>query len=65
MLPDLLRYNSARPASFPESGQTLSDDVSDAFISIVTNGKVKGDKVGPHNDLLPEFPFLGSPHESR
>jgi hypothetical protein len=43
----------------------LTDDVSDAFISVVTNGKVSGDKVGPHRDLLPEFPFLGPPHEAR
>jgi hypothetical protein len=65
MLPDLMHYNSARPASFPSSGRMLTDDVSDAFISVVTNGKVSGDKVGPHRDLLPEFPFLGPPHEAR
>ena len=65
MLPDLLRYDSARPASFPSSGRALTDDVSDAFISVVTNGKVTGDKVGPHRDLLAEFPFLGPPHKSR
>jgi hypothetical protein len=65
MLPDLMRYNSARPASFPSSGRALTDDVSDAFISVVTNGKVNGDKVGPHGDLLAEFPCLGPPHESR
>jgi hypothetical protein len=65
MLPDLMHYNPARPASFPSSGRMLTDDVSDAFISVVTNGKVSGDKVGPHRDLLPEFPFLGPPHESR
>ena len=65
MLPDLMHYNSARPASFPSSGRMLTDDGSDAFISVVTNGKVSGDKVGPHRDLLPEFPFLGPPHESR
>jgi hypothetical protein len=65
MLPDLLRYDPTRPASFPSSGRALTDDVSDAFISVVTNGKVTGDKVGPHGDLLAEFPYLGPPHESR
>jgi hypothetical protein len=27
-----------------------------------TNGKVTGDKVGPHGDLLDDFPYLGPPH---
>jgi hypothetical protein len=65
MLPDLLRYNPTRPASFPSNGRTLTDDAADAFVAIVTNWKVKGDKVGPHADLLPEFPYLGPPYNSR
>jgi hypothetical protein len=27
-----------------------------------TNDKVTGDKVGPHSDLMDEFPYLGPPH---
>jgi hypothetical protein len=27
--------------------------------------KVTGDKVGPHGDLIAEFPYLGPPHSSR
>jgi len=53
------------PARFPDNGRALSDDVSDIFLGILTNGKVTGDKVGPHNDLLTEFPYLGPPHEIR
>ena len=64
LLPDLLRYNRARPASFP-NGRTLTDDVADAFLAILTNGKVTGDKIGPHGDLIAEFPYLGPPHSSR
>ena len=30
---------------------------------ILTNGNVTGDKVGPHGDLLDEFPCLGPPHD--
>jgi hypothetical protein len=41
-------------------GRTLTDDVQDAFLAILTNGKVTEDKVGPHGDLLAEFPYLGS-----
>jgi hypothetical protein len=25
---------------------------------------VTGDKVGPHSDLLAEFPYLGPPHNA-
>jgi hypothetical protein len=65
LLPDLVRYNPMRPASSPSNGRTLTDDVSDAFLAILTNGKVTGDKVGPHDDLSREFPYLGPPHKSR
>ena len=53
----------ARPARFPHNGRTLTDDVVDVFFSMLTNGKVTGDKVGPHGDLLDEFPYLGPPHK--
>jgi hypothetical protein len=62
LLPDLLRYDPNRPASFPDNGRALIDDVSDLFLAILTNGKVTGDKVGPHDDFLDEFPYLGPPH---
>ncbi len=62
LLPDILSYNPRGPASFPYNGRTLTDDVVDVFFSILTNGKVTGDKVGPHGDLLDEFPYLGPPH---
>ena len=65
MLPDLMRYDSRRSASFPGNGRALTDDAADAFVTIATNGRVKGDKVGPHGDLLADFPYLGPPHESR
>jgi NAD(P)-dependent dehydrogenase (short-subunit alcohol dehydrogenase family) len=64
LLPDLLRYDPTRPASFPDNGRTLTDDVQDAFLAILTNGKVTEDKVGPHGDLLAEFPYLGPPHNA-
>ena len=62
LLPDILTYDPNRPASFPNNGRTLTDDAVDVFLPILTNGKVKGDKVGPHSDLLGEFPYLGPPH---
>jgi hypothetical protein len=62
LLPDILAYDPRRPASYPTNGRLLTDDVIDAFLPILTNGKVKGDKVGPHRDLLADFPYLGPPH---
>ena len=62
MLPEILSYDPARAASFPENGRALTDDAVDAFLAILTNGKITGDKVGPHKDLLVEFPYLGPPH---
>jgi len=63
LLPDVLRYDPTRPASFPKNGRILTDDVSDYFLAILTNGKVTEDKVGPHGDLLSEFPDLGPTHD--
>jgi hypothetical protein len=63
LLPDILSYDPRRPASFPHNGRTLTDDIVDGFFSVLTNGKVSGDKVGPHGDLLGEFPYLGPPHD--
>jgi hypothetical protein len=64
LLPDILSYDPTRPASFPDNGRTLTDDAADAFMAILTNGKVTGDNVGPHADLLDEFPYLGPPHKA-
>ena len=60
--PDILSYDPTRPASFPSNGRTLTDDAGDAFVAVLTNGKVTGDKVGPHGDLLAVFPYFGPPH---
>src|SRR3954454_7828472 len=62
LLPDMLSYDPTRPASYPNNGRTLTDDAVDAFLAVLTKGKVTGDKVGPHSDLLAEFPYLGPPH---
>ena len=40
---------------------TLTGDVVDVFFSMYANREVT-DKVGPHDDLLGEFPYLGPPH---
>ena len=62
LLPDILSYDPRGPARSPHNGRTLTDVVVDVFFSMLTNGKVTGDKVGPHSDLLDGFPYLGPPH---
>ncbi|MGA7926738.1 MAG: DUF4331 family protein [Candidatus Sulfotelmatobacter sp.] len=65
LLPDILFYDPTRPASYPDNGRALTDDVMDGFISILTNGKLTRDNVGSHNGLLAEFPYVGAPHKAR
>ena len=62
LLPDIMHFDPGRPASYPGNGRSLTDDVLDQFLSILTNGKVTSDGLGPHQDLLAEFPYLGPPH---
>jgi hypothetical protein len=63
-----MRARDHTPSLFPDNGRTLTDDVQDAFLAILTNGKVTEDKVGPHGDLLAEFPIWGrrtTPEDSK
>ena len=65
LLPDVLHYDATRPASYPDNGRALTDDVVDFFLRLLTNGKVTQDNVGPHKDLLAGFPYVGPPHKAR
>jgi hypothetical protein len=65
LLPDILSFDPAQPTSFPNNGRTLTDDAADVFIATLTNGRVRGDNVGPHSDQLAEFPYVGPPHDAR
>jgi hypothetical protein len=64
LLPDVLRFDPTRAASYPSNGRALTDDVLDYFLTIITNGKVTTDGVGAHTDLIAEFPYLGPPHSA-
>jgi hypothetical protein len=61
VLPDILRYDRARPAAYP-NGRVVTDDVFSARFAWLTNGKVSSDGLKPHDDLLAEFPYLGPPN---
>ncbi|MBV8397911.1 MAG: DUF4331 family protein [Acetobacteraceae bacterium] len=62
LLPDILPFDHTQAASYPSNGRTLTDDVLDLFLAILTNGKVTTDGLGPHDDLIVDFPYLGPPH---
>jgi hypothetical protein len=62
MFPDIVHYDPSLPVSYPKNGRALTDDVADYFVSVLTNNKFTTDKVGPHKDLLAEFPYVGRPH---
>lgn len=64
LLPDVLPYDPTQPVAYPRNGRALTDDVADYFLALFTNGKVEDDALGPHTDLLTDFPHLGPPHAS-
>jgi hypothetical protein len=33
-------------------------------VPIFTDGRVKGDNLSPHTDLLTAFPYVGPPHRA-
>jgi hypothetical protein len=61
VLPDILRYDHTKPATYP-NGRVLTDDVYSMRFAWLTNGKVPATGLSPHGDLLPEFPYLGRPN---
>jgi hypothetical protein len=63
VLPDILRFDRTRPAIYP-NGRNLTDDVFDTRMAFLSQGKYISDGVGPHDDLLAEFPYLGVPNIS-
>jgi hypothetical protein len=61
MLPDVLRYDRAKPAVYP-NGRSLTDDVFSFRFAWLSNGKIPPTGLKPHDDMRSEFPYLGLPH---
>lgn len=61
LLPDILPYDDNSAAGYP-NGRRLTDDIIDIQLALATNGRVTGDGVSSHTDLLLSFPYLGMPH---
>ena len=75
LLPDVITYDTATAAAGPLNGRALADDVIDIELRIVTGGDPLGlfddrdadgaintDGIGPHDDYMAKFPYLGVPH---
>lgn len=62
LLPDVLPYQPGRQASYPSNARALTDDAAARFLTVLTHGKITGDGLHPHTDLLAEFPYVGPPH---
>jgi hypothetical protein len=61
VLPDILRYDRTKPATYP-NGRILTDDVFSTRFGWLTNGKVPPTGLKPHDDLQAQFPYLGPPN---
>jgi hypothetical protein len=75
LIPDVITYDTKTMAVGPLNGRALADDVIDTELNITTGGDplglfadrdatggVPSDCVGPHDDYLARFPYLGVPH---
>jgi hypothetical protein len=63
LLPDVLNYDFSKPTAYGQlNGRRLQDDVIRISLSLVTNGGLTTDNVGPHTDYLDHFPYAGKPH---
>ena len=62
-LPDVLEYDVSQPPGYP-NGRRLTDDTADFLAALLTRGRITSDGIGPHTDLLDDFPYLGAPHRS-
>ena len=61
LLPDILHYDRAMPAHYP-NGRVMTDDVFSTRMAFMTHGQANPQGVKPHDDLMAVFPFLGTPH---
>jgi hypothetical protein len=63
ILPDMLMYNPAEPAGYP-NGRVFTDDVINYRLAFLSKGDIPPTGLAPHTDSLKEFPYLGTPHNT-
>lgn len=49
------------PAHYP-NGRVMTDDVFSERMIFMVHGQATPQRLGPHEDLMPQFPYLGIPH---
>ncbi len=49
------------PAHYP-NGRVMIDDVFSARMIFMVHGQATPQSVGPHENLMAEFSYLGTPH---
>jgi hypothetical protein len=60
VLPDILRYDRSRPASYP-NGRHPRDDAFMARMNFLSHGQAGDSGIKPHADLPADFPCLEPP----
>ena len=63
LLPDMLGFDPTQPPGYP-NGRQPTDHVVAYRLAMMSKGEIPPDGLGPHTDLLSEFPYLGTPHPS-
>jgi hypothetical protein len=63
-LPDVLSFDPSKPAKYP-NGRVFTDDVINYRLAFLTKGECPPTGLRPHNDVLKEFPYLGTPHAKK
>jgi hypothetical protein len=61
ILPDMLSFDPSRPATYP-NGRNFKDDVINTRLAFLSKGDIPPTGLSPHIDILPEFPYMGTPH---
>jgi hypothetical protein len=61
VLPDILHYDRTRPAHYA-NGRVSTDDVFSARMNLMVHGQATAQPIGPHDDLLSHFRYLGPPN---
>jgi Domain of unknown function (DUF4331) len=63
-LPDVLSFDPTKPAKYP-NGRVFTDDVIDYRLAFLTKNQCPPTGLKPHTDVLREFPYLGTPHQTK
>ena len=64
ILPDMLPFDTSKPAKYP-NGRVFTDDVIDHRLAFLSKGDIPPDGLKPHTDILKEFPYIGTPHQTK